>query len=379
MEIRETGAQPERPAHPQRPAEPDVTPATMRDGAAISKKKYNHAISLVNLRRRFPQTALIFTSRFAYIITLLPYNEAKGARVKDGIEGNSAAYSRSSWVHFLVSGVVLLMSVVFYQSSQAEALRREVAQLRKDNSALRANLSKSDRALQDAVADFHKELDEFHAELATASAETGEAKADAVRHADELISRLERKRRQQEEQERQLTAELNKVKQSAVENSTRLNGISSAVGSVRSEVESVRSATKQASSGLQQTRGDMGMMSGLIATNAEEIQMLRDLGDRNVYEFTLTKPEGMQRVGDIQVQLDKTDAKQNRFTLRIQAADQLVEKRDKTINEPVQFYVPGKGSHPYELVVNQVRKNLIKGYLATPKLTLARNAVAQGN
>jgi chromosome segregation ATPase len=273
--------------------------------------------------------------------------------------------------------VILLGSLAYYQSSQAEILRGEVAQLRTDNKLLRTNLAKSDSALQKALADFHKELGQVHEELVHASAQTGEnlamAQASAARHADALVGKLETKHRQQEEQQRQLTAELNRVKESTDETSTRLNGISSDVGRVKSEVESVSSVARQASSNLQQARGDLGMMSGLIATNAEEIQMLRDLGDRNVYEFTMTKSDGMHRVGDIQVVLSRTDAKRNLFTVEILAADQRVEKRDKTINEPVQFYVPGKGSQPYELVVNEVGKNTVKGYLAAPKVSFARN------
>ena len=101
--------------------------------------------------------------------------------------------------------------------------------------------------------------------------------------------------------------------------------------------------------------------------------MLRDLGDRNVYEFTLAKSDGMKRVGDIEVSLEKADAKRNVFTVEILAADQRVEKKDKTINEPLQFYVPGRSAQPYELVVNQVDKNTVKGYLAAPKVTVARN------
>ncbi len=285
--------------------------------------------------------------------------------------------SHPNWLHFLFSGIVLLGSMAYYQSLQAEVLRGEVAQLRIDNKMLRTGLSRSDQAFQQALADFHRELGQFHDELVTTNAETGEslaiAQASATRHADALVGKLEKKHRQQEEQQRQLSAELNKVKESTTETSTRLNGISSDVGRVKSEVESASSAALQASSSLQQTRGDLGMMSGLIATNAEEIQMLRDLGDRNVFEFTVSKSDGMHRVGDIEVVLAKTDAKRNSFTVEILAGDQHVEKKDKTINEPVQFYVPGKGHQPYELVVNEVGKNTVKGYLATPRVAMARN------
>ncbi len=289
----------------------------------------------------------------------------------------TGATGRANWIHFLFSGTILLGSMAFYETSQAEALRREVGQLQRDNSVLRTNLSTSDHTVQRTLAAFQGELDQFHTELISARTETGEslamAQEAAVRHADALAVRLEKKRRQQEAQQRQLSAELSQVKQSTAETSTRLNGISSDVGTVKSEIESVSSVARQASANLQQTRGDLGMMSGLIATNSDEIQMLRDLDDRNVYEFTLAKSNGMQRVGDIQVVLDKTDAKRNLFTVEILAADQRVEKRDKNVNEPVQFYVPGRGGQPYEMVVNQVGKNTVKGYLATPKVTIARN------
>jgi chromosome segregation ATPase len=273
--------------------------------------------------------------------------------------------------------------MTWYETMQASALRREVAQLRRDNSALRTSLSNSDHEQQQALAAFQKELEQVHAELVSERAETYEsltnAQAAAIGHADALVSKLEKQRSRQEAQQRQLTAELSKVEQSTAETSTRLSGISRDVGSVKSEVESVRSVAGQANTSLQQTRGDMGMMSGLIATNADEIQMLRDLGDRNVYEFTLEKLNVMQPVGDIQVALDKTDAKRNRFTVEILAADQRVEKRDKNLNEPVQFYVPGKGGQPYELVVNKVGKNTVKGYLATPRVTIVRSDSGHAN
>ena len=123
---------------------------------------------------------------------------------------------------------------------------------------------------------------------------------------------------------------------------------------------------------LKRVVGDMGVMSGLIATNGKEIQYLRDMGDRNIYQFTIAKTGGMQKVGDIQVMLRKADAKRNRYTVDVRADDKLVEKRDKSINEPVQFYT-ARAHQPYELVVNQVDKDKVIGYLATPKVTVSRN------
>lgn len=295
----------------------------------------------------------------------------------------AAHASRTNWIHFLVSAIILLGSMTWYESSQAAALRREVAQLHRDNSALRKSLSNSDQERRKTLAAFEKEIEQFHAELVSVRAETDEsltaAETAALRHADALVSKLEKGRRQQEAQQRQLSMELNKVKQSTVETSTRLNGISSDVGTVQREVESVGSVAREASANLQQTRGDVGLLTGMIATTSDEIQMLRDMGDKEVYEFTLAKADGMLRVGDIQIALDKADAKHNRFSVQILAADQRVEKRDMNVNQPVQFYVPGKGSQPYELVVNQVDKSSVKGYLATPVMTIARNDAGDGN
>lgn len=295
------------------------------------------------------------------------------------LTGPAASRIRGNWVHFLFSGAILLGSLAFYQTTQAEALRHEVDLLRRDNTMLRLSLSKSDHALQQGLAEFHKGLAGVHAKIDNAHNEAGAslamAQAAATRHADVLVGQLEKKRRQLEDSERQLSAELSRVRQSTDETSSRLNFISRDVGNVKSEVESVKSVEQQSQANLKQTHGDVAMIGGLVATNAEEIQMLRDLGDRNIYEFSLTKGAGTQRVGDIQVTVEKMDPKKNTFTVEILAADQKVEKRDKNINEPVQFYVPGKGSQPYELVVNEVGKNMLRGYLAAPRVTISRGAL----
>jgi hypothetical protein len=110
-------------------------------------------------------------------------------------------------------------------------------------------------------------------------------------------------------------------------------------------------------------------MSGLIATNSTELAALRKLGERDYYEFTLPKKSGPQRVGDIQLTLKKADVKRNKFTLDVLADDRRVEKKDKGINEPVQFYMSGTRI-PYEVVVNEIRKDQVIGYLSVPKVKI---------
>jgi hypothetical protein len=118
-------------------------------------------------------------------------------------------------------------------------------------------------------------------------------------------------------------------------------------------------------------------MSGLIATNAEELMQLKALGDRNYYEFDLRKQKQPVKVGDVLVRLTKADTKRNRFTIEVIADDKKVEKKDRTLNEPIQFYTMS-ARQPYELVVNNVQKDRIVGYLATPKVRKERGAAPGG-
>jgi hypothetical protein len=101
--------------------------------------------------------------------------------------------------------------------------------------------------------------------------------------------------------------------------------------------------------------------------------MLRKLGDRTISEFTLSRSDGMVKVGDIQLRLVRTVPKHNLYSLLVNADDKIIEKHNKNTNEPVQFYVTSKAHQPYEIVVNEVSKQTVKGYLAAPKVQTARN------
>jgi len=46
--------------------------------------------------------------------------------------------------------------------------------------------------------------------------------------------------------------------------------------------------------------------------------------------------------------------------------DVVLDKKDRSMNEPVIFYVNGS-KKAYELVVNTVGTNQVKGYISTPK------------
>jgi chromosome segregation ATPase len=149
------------------------------------------------------------------------------------------------------------------------------------------------------------------------------------------------------------------------------------------DVTGVKNDLEDTKSKLERATGDMGVMSGLIARNHDDLDELKRKGDRNYYEFTLNKSKAPQRVGPVQITLNKADQKHSRYTMTVLADDKSIEKKDKTAGEPVQFYVKGTARYaPYELVVFDVGKNQVTGYLSTPKTggpaTAASNATTPG-
>jgi chromosome segregation ATPase len=138
------------------------------------------------------------------------------------------------------------------------------------------------------------------------------------------------------------------------------------VGGVKTDVAATKTDLETTKTQLNRVVGDAGVMSGLIATNHTELEQLKHRGDRNYYEFTLQKGEKPLLLSTIKLQVKKVDVKRSRYTLQVSADDRNIEKKDKNLDEPVQFYT-GKDPVLYELVVNSIDKNHVSGYLSTPK------------
>jgi len=141
---------------------------------------------------------------------------------------------------------------------------------------------------------------------------------------------------------------------------------------VREEVATTQDSLEDTRSTLSRAMGDLGVQSGLIARNHEELEELKRRGERDYFEFDLAKSKEFTRVGNVSVRLNKTDTKRNKFTLTLLSSDRVIEKKDKTLLEPVQFYTEGKGQL-LELVVFAVNRNRVAGYLSVPKAELARH------
>jgi chromosome segregation ATPase len=265
--------------------------------------------------------------------------------------------------------VVALGVSTFVLFRQLDQTRRELAQIRE---ALRGEINKLREASSVATQAHRQHLDSLRQELEaarrSAAAAAGQARVEALRRAEELAKKLEE---EQARQQQAVATELSQVRQAATEASARIADVRSDVSSVRSEVAATRSELEKTIAELRSVRGDLGVQSGLIATNAKELAALKALGERNYYEFTLNKTRDFQKVGEIAIKLNKTDPRRHRFSIELIADDKRVEKKDRYVNEPLQFYVAGSRI-PYEIVVNEVRKDQIIGYLSTPKVRAER-------
>src|SRR5579864_619782 len=227
---------------------------------------------------------------------------------------------------------------------------------------LRGAVSESDSTQVKKMAALERDLEEARRQ---ADSTAGQAKIDAQRHAEQLAKRLADAQKQQQQ-------ELTEIQQNAATANTKIDGVTSDVAATKSDVAATKSQLDSTVADLKRVTGDMGVLSDRIATNGQELTALKKLGERNYFEFTIVKSKAPHKVANLQLWVKKTDIKRNRFTITILADDKTVEKRDRTINEPVQFYV-SKSRQPYELVVNQVTKDGITGYLAEPKVEMARN------
>lgn len=279
--------------------------------------------------------------------------------------------ARRSWAIPAMAGAfVLSLGINGYQAVRLHDVTQEVGTVQQQVAALHAGISNIDKTLNDNLGVVRTDLDSARKETQDSVSKAAmAAQIAARRHADKIVSNLAKS---EEEKGKQLTEELTQVKETTLQANSKIADVSTDVGTVKQDVVKTQSQLQATIADLHRATGDMGVMSGLIATNATELTALRELGDRNYVEFELPRNGKPQRVGDIQLAVKKTDVKRSKFTMDVIADDRKIEKKDKTANEPVQFYVLSKARQPYELVVNEVTKDSVKGYLAVPKVQVSR-------
>ena len=210
------------------------------------------------------------------------------------------------------------------------------------------------------------ELRETDARLKVATDELGKSLGLTQKEMDSRASEIIRREQAQEANSQRLESAQQQTAQQVTAVSTEVSGVKTDVGGVKTDLSKTQSDLANAVSQLTSMKGDMSDHSSLIARNHDELETLKHKGDRNYYEFTLAKGQ-KKPVGTVSLELKKSDAKKSRFTITVYSDDKQYEKKDRNLNEPLQFY-SGKEPMLFEIVVNSVSgKNTVTGYLTTPK------------
>jgi chromosome segregation ATPase len=182
----------------------------------------------------------------------------------------------------------------------------------------------------------------------------------------ELAERTREIQAQQKAAELRLEEEAKAQKAQITAVSGDVAGVKTDVGGVKTDVASTKADLEATKAKLQSAVGDLGVQSGLIANTRSDLEVLKHKGDRNYYEFTLLKGAKPQPVSTVSLQLKKADTKKGKFTLNVTSDDKTIEKKDRNVSEPIQFY-SGREHLLFELVIWTVDKNKATGYLSTPK------------
>ena len=166
-----------------------------------------------------------------------------------------------------------------------------------------------------------------------------------------------------------LEAGLQEVRQEASTQITQVNG---QVSTVKGDLEATRNDLAANRREINDVRDSLGRQ---IAHNADELSFLKRKGERDYFEFDIRKAKDMARVAGIRLQLTKADPKARRYDVTLQVDDNTLQKKGQLLNEPIHLNV-GKDRIRYELVVNAIDKDRIRGYISTPKDTVSSGSVA---
>jgi DNA repair exonuclease SbcCD ATPase subunit len=245
-------------------------------------------------------------------------------------------------------------------SKGSEIMQNEIDTLKENSTVMTATQRKH-------LEDLREELDQRSRQANLAASQ---AKKEALTYADQQAQKLEAENQKVAKNVDQVNSDLSNVKQSADTATAKLADVGADVTGVKTDLASTKSDLATTRSDLKKVSGDLGITSGYVATNSSELSELKRRGERNIVEFHVSKTKDFQKVGDISVLLKNADPKKNKFTLDLMADDKRTEKKDRNVNEPLQFYV---SKSLYELVVNSVGKNTISGYLSTPKYQARNN------
>jgi chromosome segregation ATPase len=221
------------------------------------------------------------------------------------------------------------------------------------------DLEKQQSESQKTIAKMNEDAGQVRAQVSVLAGNIGMTQKELNKKAATLQS-------EEKATQSRLKADEESTKQQFGQVAGEVNGVKSDVSKMGADLGDTKTDLATTKGKLEHAIGDLNRHSELIATNHDELEVLKHRGDRDYLEFTLKKGGEPMHLSSVSLQLKKADPKKSQFTIYVLADDKRIEKKDKTINEPLQFYT-GRDRNLFEVVINAVDKNTVSGYMSTPK------------
>ena len=280
-------------------------------------------------------------------------------------------------IPILIGAVFAQMLASAYLLYQLNRIRTEVnratSELTQTREQLRAELAEvrqmSTTASKQASQITAETIETLKAQVEAAKRQVGmtagKSRIEAEKHLSEVTAKLTKVEDQVKEnrQETAVAKEVASQAKSGVDAAENNVGkLSNKVEGVQSGLDITKKAVEKQADALQDVKVEL---SNQIARNNSELAALKARGDRDYVEFTVNKDGSFHRCGLALVKLRSTDIKKNRYTIEVMFNDKPLERKDIPINQLQQFSL-GRDQFLH-LVVNDVQKNAIVGYVSTPK------------
>jgi chromosome segregation ATPase len=282
---------------------------------------------------------------------------------------------QSSWIPIaLIIAIIAIAAVAYGEYSTKSSLDSRIATLEEELQQFKDSHDQELKKLQGSTASLASDI--------TVVTKRVGVTADELNQSRQIAEKLRQEQDRQAAAREALAKEVS-TKASATEVAAARDEAAAKLAEVQksadTKIGSVSTEVKQVATNLETTNRDLAeskralvevkaSLSEQIAHNSSELSDLKRKGERDYVEFDIKKGKKgvMSRVADIQMELTDTDPKKNKYGVIIQVDDNKLPKRDITVNQPIAFLV-GSQKLRYEIVVNVVDKDRIRGYLSAPK------------
>ena len=142
---------------------------------------------------------------------------------------------------------------------------------------------------------------------------------------------------------------------------------------VQSQLDAQQDAINSTQKNLDSAKTEL---SGSIAKTHDELVLLQKRGERNYFEFDLAKDKSFHHQGPIGIRLRKANTKHSYADLELLVDDRSLTQKHVNLLQPSVFYAADSEA-PVEIVLNNITKDHIHGYVSAPKYR--KSELASGN